>query len=67
MKFNVTFVVAGPLGRTVSVPCSGNPVECANLAGLLADLAGNLPYNPHLGVETVGVRVERVPEPTPPG
>jgi hypothetical protein len=56
MLFDVYFTLRGPAG-IAEVPCSGNPVECVNLASLLAQLAQDLPYNPTLGLETVGVRV----------
>lgn len=63
MKFNIFFTIRGPAGTKDSVPNRENPVESVNLAGLLAHLANNLPANFHLGVETIGVRVEPVEEP----
>ena len=56
MLFDVYLTMRGPAG-TVEAPSRGNPVECADLASLLAHLAGNLPHTPALGLECVGVRV----------
>ena len=57
MKFNVYVTLRGP-AATVEAPSRDNPVECVNLDYLLKELAGRLPFNLSLGLETVGVRVE---------
>ena len=57
MKFNIFFLLRGA-GKTLEVPNKTNPVECANLAGLLDNLARNLPSG--LGIETIGIRVVQV-------
>ncbi len=57
MQFDVYFTIQGPAG-TAEMPNRNNPVEYDSLAGLLIDLASNLPYNSSLGIDTVGIRVE---------
>lgn len=59
MKFNIYFTLKTNI-KTMEVPNSTNPVECVNLAGLLVNLASNLPTNEYLGIETVGIRIEEV-------
>lgn len=60
MKFNVYFDMVGPAGTVVNVPNNSNPVECTNLASLLASLAQNLPSP--FGTECIGVKVESIDE-----
>jgi hypothetical protein len=60
MRFNIFFTLTGPSGRIIEAPNTNNPVECANLAGLLSLLSTNLPGS--YGTETIGIRVERVPD-----
>lgn len=60
MKFNIYFTIRGP-GGTQEASNTGNPVECANLASLLNILKDNLPRGPHLGLETIGLRIEEAP------
>lgn len=62
MRFKMSFDIKGPAGLVKDVPNAGGVVECVNLAGLLVELANNLPHNPYLGVETVGIRVECIEE-----
>lgn len=62
MRFNVFISLRGAAG-TVEVPSRDNPIECANLASLLVRLADSLPNSGF--VQTVGIRVESVPEPEP--
>ncbi len=59
MKWNVIFTLTGPSGKIVEAPCVGNPIDCANLAALLALTARNLPEWPKK--ETIGIKIERVP------
>jgi hypothetical protein len=61
MRFNITFLIRGP-AATLEASNRSNPVECANLASLLALLAQNLPNNPSLGLETIGINVEPAEE-----
>lgn len=62
MKFNIYFDIKGPVAIEKNVPNNTNPVECANLASLLARLSTNLPRNTYLEVEAVGIRVEPILE-----
>jgi hypothetical protein len=65
MKFNVFFTIRGP-ARSLEVPESHNPTERQDLARLLSFLAVNLPNNPHLGIEVIGIRVVPVIAEEPP-
>jgi len=56
LKWNIFFTIKGPAG-IVEVPNKNNPVECTNLASLMAILAQNLPGG-NMGLETVGVLIE---------
>jgi hypothetical protein len=62
VKWNIWFTIRGPAATIPDIPNNTNPAECANLASLLTQLAQNLPNNPSLGVEVIGVRVEMAPE-----
>lgn len=63
MKFNLYFDLKGPGGKLVRVPNSHNPVEAVNVHDALIRLtASGLPYlmDNQLGLEVVGVHIERV-------
>jgi hypothetical protein len=59
MRFNITYTIKGPAG-TVRAPNTQNPVECENLASLLANVASNLPGGPGALIEVTGIQVEAV-------
>ncbi len=55
-NWNIFFTLEGP-GGVIEFPNNQNPVECVNLASLLARICSNLPGG-SMGVETIGIRVE---------
>jgi len=61
MKFNVYFKIWNDdVAKGGEIPNNTNPIECANLASLLAQLATNLPKgNSVAPFETIGIRVEK--------
>lgn len=60
MRFNIFFTIEGPARTLTDVPNRTNPVESADLAAVLAQLAKHLPNNQQLGLAVIGVRVEPV-------
>lgn len=58
MKWNIFYKLRGPAGE-MEAPNSPNPVDCENLASVLAHLSQNLP-TVHSAVEMIGIRIEQV-------
>lgn len=58
MKWNIFYKLRGPVGD-MEVPNSPNPIECENLASVLARLSQNLPAI-HPQIEVTGLRIEKV-------
>lgn len=56
--WNLFFTLYGP-GGTMETPNQFNPVEADGIETLLRQLADKLPDLRHLGVEIVGIRIER--------
>lgn len=57
MKFNIFYTLKSA-GGTIEAPNKPNPIECANLASVLVNLAHNLINNDM--IQTVGVRVVEI-------
>lgn len=59
MKYNLFFTLSGPAGES-EVPHLGNPAECETMRELLLHLVGNVLPGEAQGLETTGIRIEKV-------
>ena len=59
-KYNVYLTLRAPNNNTDIVPNEANPIEAADMRSLMTTLTASLAtLPPSLGIEIVGVRIER--------